>query len=53
MESETEYVKETVGPALALGLAEVALMRPKDPIEYLGLWLLKHKRNLKDRVSTK
>ena len=42
---ESDYVKETVGEALALGLAQVALVRPQDPIEYLGLWLLKHKRN--------
>ena len=38
-------MRESVGAALALGLAQVALVRPQDPIEYLGLWLLKHKRN--------
>lgn len=42
---ESDYVRESVGAALALGLAQVALVRPQDPIEYLGLWLLKHKRN--------
>lgn len=42
---DTEYVRESVGSALAIGLAEVALIRPPDPIEYLALWLLKHKRN--------
>lgn len=45
---ESEYVKQTVGPALALGLAEIALRRPTDPIEYLGLWLLNHKKNLQE-----
>ena len=49
---ESEYVKQTVGPALALGLAEIALLRPTDPIEYLGLWLLNHKKNLQE-VSQK
>ena len=38
-------MRESVGAALALGLAQVALVQPQDPIEYLGLWLLKHKRN--------
>lgn len=45
---ESDYVQKVVGSALALGLAEVALRRPTDPIEYLGLWLLKHKKALKE-----
>ena len=45
---ESDYVRKTVGPALALGLTEVTLRQPKDPIEYLGLWLLKHKNNLRE-----
>lgn len=46
---ESEYVRRTVGQALALGLAEVAAVRPADPVEYLSLWLLQHKRNLRER----
>ena len=37
--------KETVGEALKEGLAEVALVRPVDPIEYLSSWLLQYKEN--------
>jgi hypothetical protein len=45
---ESEYVQQAVGAALALGLAETALRQPNDPIEYLGLWLLKHKENIQE-----
>lgn len=43
---EADYLKATVGSCLAEGLAEVASKRPSDPIEYLGLWLLKQKQNI-------
>ena len=42
---EADYLKRSVGTSLAEGLAEVAAKRPSDPIEYLALWLLKHKEN--------
>ena len=43
--SEVTYVKETVGETLKEALAEVALIRPVDPIEYLSSWLLQYKKN--------
>jgi hypothetical protein len=42
---DTEYLQCMVGEALACGLAEVAMRKPADPIEYLGCWLLKYKAN--------
>ena len=52
---ESEYVRKTVADALAKGLAEVALQRPNDPVEFLALWLLQHQNNLAERkeVSVK
>lgn len=38
--TESPYLKDELGPVLAKGLAAVAVARPQDPIEYLGLWLL-------------
>ena len=42
---DTDYLQCTVGEALAQGLAEVAIKKPVDPIEYLGSWLLRYKAN--------
>ena len=50
---ESEYVRRSVGQALALGLAEVVAVRPADPVEYLALWLLQHKRNLGEREQVR
>ena len=49
---EAEYLKRIVGGCLAEGLAEVSAMRPSDPIEYLALWILKHKQNLGQAVCS-
>lgn len=38
--SESDFLKEDLGPVLAKGLAAVAIARPQNPIEYLGLWML-------------
>ena len=47
---EADYLKRVVGGCLAEGVAEVSTVKPSDPIEYLALWILKHKQNLKQAV---
>ena len=44
---DAEYLKETVGIALAQGIAETSISKPDDPIEFLGLWLIKYVENKK------
>ena len=46
---DAEYVRRTVGNCLAEGLAEVAIVRPADPVEYLAYWLLQYSSNVTDR----
>ena len=46
-DSEADYLRETVGDALAKGCLKTALAAPSDPVEYLGTWLLKFVENVK------
>jgi hypothetical protein len=41
MASDTDYLKGTVGDALARGVAATIAAQPPDAVEYLGNWLLK------------
>jgi hypothetical protein len=40
--ADTQYLKDNVGDALALGMAEVMMLSPQDPVQALGLYLLKY-----------
>ena len=46
-DSEADYLRDTVGEALAKGCLKTALAGPSDPVEYLGTWLLKFVENAK------
>lgn len=41
---ETAYLKRCFGTSLAQALAEVAMVQPSDPIEYLAHWLHHHRK---------
>ncbi|XP_031218314.1 DPY30 domain-containing protein 1 [Mastomys coucha] len=43
---ESRYLQKCLGTCLTQGLTEVARVRPLDPIEYLALWIYKHKENV-------
>ncbi|GHP11270.1 hypothetical protein PPROV_000999800 [Pycnococcus provasolii] len=43
---DAAYLKDTVGPALASACAATAIAMPPDPVEYLGMYLLKHVKNV-------
>ena len=36
---DTSFLKDELGPVLARGIADTVCALPKDPVEYLGLWL--------------
>ncbi|KAI5942389.1 DPY30 domain-containing protein 2 [Manis javanica] len=44
---ETDYLKRCFGNCLAQALADVAKVRPSDPIEYLAHWLYHYRKSTK------
>ncbi|XP_027795676.1 DPY30 domain-containing protein 2 [Marmota flaviventris] len=55
---ETEYLKKCFGNSLSQALAEVAKVRPSDPIEYLAHWLyhyrkiaLANEKNMREQIQ--
>ncbi|XP_045639620.1 DPY30 domain-containing protein 2 isoform X2 [Ursus americanus] len=44
---ETDYLKRCFGNCLSQALAEVAKVRPSDPIEYLAHWLYHYRKTAK------
>lgn len=42
---DAAYLQANVGDVLAEGLARVAIEKPRDPVEFVGQFLLKHVAN--------
>lgn len=40
---DSSYVKQHLGQPLILGLAQICLKKPKDPIEFLAHWLYRYR----------
>lgn len=39
---DSDYLKATVGDALAAALTSLALKQPKEPLDFLGQYLIKY-----------
>ncbi|XP_036915337.1 DPY30 domain-containing protein 2 [Sturnira hondurensis] len=50
---ETDYLKRCFGSCLAQALAEVAKVRPSDPIEYLAHWLYHYRKITKTKEENR
>ena len=48
---ESEYLKSTVGDALAEALKEVVEVRPADPVAFIAHQIMKWKKNFDRRVE--
>ncbi|XP_050305526.1 uncharacterized protein LOC126742780 isoform X2 [Anthonomus grandis grandis] len=42
---DVNYLKQSLGKALTLAIAEITAVQPRDPIHYLGHWLFKYRYN--------
>jgi hypothetical protein len=45
-EMDADYLKATVGDALAAALTSLALKQPKDPVDFVGSYLIKYADHL-------
>lgn len=50
---ETDYLKRCFGNCLSQALAEVAKVRPSDPIEYLAHWLYHYRKTAKAKEEVR